>query len=240
MLLKGLPLNCAEFNPKKQSRLPKMGRGKLILIEGLDRTGKTTQCNILYKKLSPDCKLLKFPERSTRIGGLIDQYLTDDSFRLSDQAIHLLFSANRWEMIDSMKETLLEGKNIIMDRYVYSGVAYSAAKETKGMDLDWCLQPDIGLLKPDLTLFLSIQDVASNAVKDGFGDERYETLKFQKKVKQTFVTLLENEMKKGDESIKIVDVSGKGIQEVEALIWEIVEPMLTTDIDDEFSFFQKE
>ncbi|CAI4044201.1 hypothetical protein N7582_003203 [Saccharomyces uvarum] len=217
-----------------------MGRGKLILIEGLDRTGKTTQCNILYKKLSPDCKLLKFPERSTRIGGLIDQYLTDDSFRLSDQAIHLLFSANRWEMIDSMKETLLEGKNVIMDRYVYSGVAYSAAKETKGMDLDWCLQPDIGLLKPDLTLFLSIQDVASNAVKDGFGDERYETLKFQKKVKQTFVTLLENEMKKGDESIKIVDVSGKGIQEVEALIWEIVEPMLTTDIDDEFSFFQKE
>lgn len=59
-------------------------------------------------------------------------------------------------------------------------------------------------------------------------------------MKQTFVTLLENEMKKGDESIKIVDVSGKGIQEVEALIWEIVEPMLTTDIDDEFSFFQKE
>ncbi|CAI4045093.1 hypothetical protein SUVZ_10G2440 [Saccharomyces uvarum] len=218
-----------------------MGRGKLILIEGLDRTGKTTQCNILYEKLLPDCKLLKFPERSTRIGGLIDQYLTNDSFRLSDQAIHLLFSANRWEMIDNMKETLLEGKNIIMDRYVYSGVAYSAAKETKGMDLDWCLQPDIGLLKPDLTLFLSIQDVASNAVKDGFGDERYETLKFQKKVKQTFVTLLDNEIKKGDESIKVVDVSGKGIQEVEALIWEIVEPMLTTDIDhDKFSFFQKE
>ncbi|KOG98642.1 bifunctional thymidylate/uridylate kinase [Saccharomyces eubayanus] len=216
-----------------------MGRGKLILIEGLDRTGKTTQCNILYQKLLPDCKLLKFPERSTRIGGLIDQYLTDDSFRLSDQAIHLLFSANRWEMIDSMKEALLEGKNIIMDRYVYSGVAYSAAKGTNGMDLNWCLQPDIGLLKPDLTLFLSIQDVASNAVKDGFGEERYETLKFQKKVKQTFVTLLENEIKKGDESIKIIDVSGKDIQEVEALIWEIVEPTLTTEIDhDNFSFFQ--
>lgn len=215
-----------------------MGRGKLILIEGLDRTGKTTQCNILYKKLQPNCKLLKFPERSTRIGGLINEYLTDDSFQLSDQAIHLLFSANRWEIVDNIKKDLLEGKNIVMDRYVYSGVAYSAAKGTNGMDLDWCLQPDVGLLKPDLTLFLSTQDVDNNAEKSGFGDERYETVKFQEKVKQTFMKLLDKEIRKGDESITIVDVTNKGIQEVEALIWQIVEPVLSTHIDhDKFSFF---
>lgn len=215
-----------------------MGRGKLILIEGLDRTGKTTQCNILYKKLQPNCKLLKFPERSTRIGGLINEYLTDDSFQLSDQAIHLLFSANRWEIVDKIKKDLLEGKNIVMDRYVYSGVAYSAAKGTNGMDLDWCLQPDVGLLKPDLTLFLSTQDVDNNAEKSGFGDERYETVKFQEKVKQTFMKLLDKEIRKGDESITIVDVTNKGIQEVEALIWQIVEPALSTHIDhDKFSFF---
>ncbi|AJV41722.1 Cdc8p [Saccharomyces cerevisiae YJM1342] len=215
-----------------------MGRGKLILIEGLDRTGKTTQCNILYKKLQPNCKLLKFPERSTRIGGLINEYLTDDSFQLSDQAIHLLFSANRWEIVDKIKKDLLEGKNIVMDRYVYSGVAYSAAKGTNGMDLDWCLQPDVGLLKPDLTLFLSTQDVDNNAEKSGFGDERYETVKFQEKVKQTFMKLLDKEIRKGDESITIVDVTNKGIQEVEALIWQIVEPVLSTYIDhDKFSFF---
>ncbi|CAI4551372.1 CPA_1a_G0030560.mRNA.1.CDS.1 [Saccharomyces cerevisiae] len=215
-----------------------MGRGKLILIEGLDRTGKTTQCNILYKKLQPNCKLLKFPERSTRIGGLINEYLTDDSFQLSDQAIHLLFSANRWEIVGKIKKDLLEGKNIVMDRYVYSGVAYSAAKGTNGMDLDWCLQPDVGLLKPDLTLFLSTQDVDNNAEKSGFGDERYETVKFQEKVKQTFMKLLDKEIRKGDESITIVDVTNKGIQEVEALIWQIVEPVLSTHIDhDKFSFF---
>ncbi|CAI4553976.1 BAK_1a_G0029870.mRNA.1.CDS.1 [Saccharomyces cerevisiae] len=215
-----------------------LGRGKLILIEGLDRTGKTTQCNILYKKLQPNCKLLKFPERSTRIGGLINEYLTDDSFQLSDQAIHLLFSANRWEIVDKIKKDLLEGKNIVMDRYVYSGVAYSAAKGTNGMDLDWCLQPDVGLLKPDLTLFLSTQDVDNNAEKSGFGDERYETVKFQEKVKQTFMKLLDKEIRKGDESITIVDVTNKGIQEVEALIWQIVEPVLSTHIDhDKFSFF---
>lgn len=181
---------------------------------------------------------MKFPERSTRIGGLINEYLTDDSFQLSDQAIHLLFSANRWEIVDKIKKDLLEGKNIVMDRYVYSGVAYSAAKGTNGMDLDWCLQPDVGLLKPDLTLFLSTQDVDNNAEKSGFGDERYETVKFQEKVKQTFMKLLDKEIRKGDESITIVDVTNKDIQEVEALIWQIVEPVLSTHIDhDKFSFF---
>ncbi|EGA82125.1 Cdc8p [Saccharomyces cerevisiae Lalvin QA23] len=163
-----------------------MGRGKLILIEGLDRTGKTTQCNILYKKLQPNCKLLKFPERSTRIGGLINEYLTDDSFQLSDQAIHLLFSANRWEIVDKIKKDLLEGKNIVMDRYVYSGVAYSAAKGTNGMDLDWCLQPDVGLLKPDLTLFLSTQDVDNNAEKSGFGERKIRNCQVSRKSEANF------------------------------------------------------
>lgn len=97
-----------------------MGRGKLILIEGLDRTGKTTQCNILYKKLQPNCKLLKFPERSTRIGGLINEYLTDDSFQLSDQAIHLLFSANRWEIVG--KDLTLGIQNILGVLSGYVGI----------------------------------------------------------------------------------------------------------------------
>ena len=94
------------------------------------------------------------------------------------------------------------------------------------------------MLKPDLTLFLSTQDVDNNAEKSGFGDERYETVKFQEKVKQTFMKLLDKEIRKGDESITIVDVTNKDIQEVEALIWQIVEPVLSTHIDhDKFSFF---
>ena len=125
-------------------------RGKLILIEGLDRTGKSTQSVKLVEKLGPNASLLKFPDRSTQIGALINQYLTQPNFNLPDQAIHLLFSANRWEAAEKIKALLLEGKHVVLDRYVYSGVAYSAAKGTPGMDLNWCLQPDLGLLKPCL------------------------------------------------------------------------------------------
>ena len=40
---------------------------------------------------------------------------------------------------------------MVCDRYAYSGVAYSVAK---GMDLEWCRGPDVGLLRPDLVVFL--------------------------------------------------------------------------------------
>ena len=50
-------------------------------------------------------------------------------------------------------DTLNEGKNVILDRYVYSGVVYSAAK---GLDLNWCLNPDKGLPKPDLLFYIEI------------------------------------------------------------------------------------
>ena len=52
-----------------------------------------------------------------------------------------------------MKELLLKGNNIILDRYSASGVAYSAAK---GMDFNWCKTHETGLIKPDITFFLKI------------------------------------------------------------------------------------
>lgn len=65
---------------------------------------------------------------------------------------------------------LNQGKNVILDRYVYSGVAYSAAK---GLDFNWCLNCDIGLPKPDLIFYIEINNEEINQRK-GFGEEIYE------------------------------------------------------------------
>ena len=54
---------------------------------------------------------------------------------------------------------LNQGKNVILDRYVYSGVAYSAAK---GLDFNWCLTCDIGLPKPDLIFYIEINNEEIN------------------------------------------------------------------------------
>lgn len=211
-----------------------MTRGQLILIEGLDRTGKTTQTELLYNKLKPNAELIKYPKRDTPIGKIINKYLTDPNYNLPDQSIHLLFSANRWEVMDHILTLLKDGKNVVLDRYVYSGVAYSAAKETPRMDWQWCLSPDRGLLRPDLTIFLTQDDLGGQLNRDGFGDERYEVSSFQEKVKLQFESLF----KKISDSkeVKLLNVNGKSIEEVETLVWEQVESLLKQP-NEEFTYF---
>lgn len=75
-------------------------RGLLIALEGGDRCGKSTQCNLVLDYLQNELKqpiyFIKFPERTSAIGRVINEYLQCGN-ELSNQAIHLLFSANRWE-----------------------------------------------------------------------------------------------------------------------------------------------
>ncbi|KAG0037131.1 hypothetical protein BGZ82_003088 [Podila clonocystis] len=161
-----------------------MARGRFILLEGCDRAGKSTQCAMLVAALKEKghvVELCKFPERTTTIGQMINAYLTNAK-ELDDRAIHLLFSANRWEAMQAMKSKLREGVHLVVDRYAYSGVAFSAAK---GLDLTWCKNPDRGLVRPDLTFFLDLP--TSEAEKrGGFGEERYEKRELQEKVRRVF------------------------------------------------------
>lgn len=218
-----------------------MVRGLLILVEGLDRTGKSTQVSILLDKLKPNAELVKFPERTTPIGQLINKYLVDQNFQLPDQSIHLLFSANRWELFQSLQNTLLSGKHVIMDRYVYSGIAYSLAKDVNGMDFDWCLQPDKGLIKPDLLFFLSNGDWADTSSREGFGKERYESLAFQDKVKDQFYYVLEHleNYPEGtdDDRLQVLNVTNQSIDQVSTTIWEIVTRKLENSPPVNFAFF---
>lgn len=74
-------------------------RGALIVLEGLDRSGKTSQCSRLVSHLEGkgiSVEAWRFPDRKTDIGTMISSYLANKS-QLDDQAVHLLFSANRWE-----------------------------------------------------------------------------------------------------------------------------------------------
>ena len=97
--------------------------------------------------LSRPAVMRRFPDRTTSIGSLINSYLGCQS-ELEDHVVHLLFSANRsvpattgflyctvhmysanrWELQKEIIETLEAGTSVCIDRYAYSGVAFSAAK----------------------------------------------------------------------------------------------------------------
>ncbi|KAF0978524.1 hypothetical protein FDP41_002344 [Naegleria fowleri] len=181
-------------------------RGAFIVFEGLDRCGKTTQTNLLLNFLKskyPQVHETAFPDRSTDIGKLCDAYLRNKN-NMNDNAIHLLFSANRWDKMAWIEKTLLSGEHIVCGRYAYSGVAYSAAK---GMDRRWCQAPDVGLIEPDLVIYLKVDASVASSRKE-YGMERYEKEKFQQLVKDQFEVLFEN-----DKKVKVIDAT-KSIEEI--------------------------
>ncbi|XP_019163358.1 PREDICTED: thymidylate kinase-like isoform X1 [Ipomoea nil] len=195
----------------ESSRSSRISRGALIVFEGLDRCGKTSQSSRLVKyldNLGHSIQSWRFPDRNTGIGQMISSYLANKS-HLDDRAIHLLFSANRWEKRSLMEETLKSGTTIIVDRYSYSGVAFSAAK---GLDIQWCKAPDIGLLAPDLVLYLDISPERA-AERGGYGGERYEQLEFQKKVALSYKALQDSSWKIIDATLPMEDIE-KELREI--------------------------
>ncbi|KKZ68832.1 thymidylate kinase [[Emmonsia] crescens] len=171
-------------------------RGALIVVEGLDRAGKSTQCAILQKALQEEgheVKYRRFPvvDRTTEIGKLINAYLAGTA-HLDDHSIHLLFSANRWEAASEIQQDVSNGITVIIDRYSYSGAVYSAAKDVPALSLEWAWQPEIGLPQPDIWIFLNISPEEA-AKRGGYGLERYENGTFQARVRHLFQTFIARE-----------------------------------------------
>jgi dTMP kinase len=126
-------------------------------------------------------------DRTTPSGQMINSYLTGQ-VQQDDHSIHLLFSANRWEAVKGILESINDGVTVIVDRYSFSGAVYSAAKDNPNLTLDWAWYPEIGLPQPDLVYFLDISS-AEAAKRGGYGEERYETEKMQTRVKSLFTQL---------------------------------------------------
>ena len=143
---------------------PTTSRGAFFLLEGVDRCGKTTQGKLLLNRLMAAglaATAMRFPDRTTATGQVINNYLTTAGKGLDDRAIHLLFSANRWEAVGELSKHLRSGTTIVCDRYAYSGVAFSASKvDAEGkplLPLEWCQAPDRGLPAPDCVIFLDLE-----------------------------------------------------------------------------------
>lgn len=153
---------------------------KFIVFEGCDRSGKSTQANILLNSLK-NSVLINFPNRETPIGKMLNSYLTSDT-NMTPEVSHLLFTANRWEMQETIKNHLKNNINVICDRYYYSGVAYSVAN---GLDVDWCVNTNSGLIEPDIVIYMSLDcDIASK--RSGYGLEKGENIPFQQLIQEGY------------------------------------------------------
>jgi len=142
----------------------------LTVLEGLDGAGKSTQVKKLrayLESLSGSLEYIHFPRYDAPVyGDLISRFLRGD-FGSNDavhpQLVALLFAEDRHGAGPEMKKVLGRGGNILLDRYVYSNIAYQCAKladEDEAEALrDWIFNTEYGsfeLPKPDLNIFLDV------------------------------------------------------------------------------------
>lgn len=128
-------------------------KGKIIVFEGIDKAGKTTQAKLLEKKLGKKCVRIDFPNYSTPIGKEIRQFL-DGKRDYPDEVKMMLLSANRWERKDEIEKIVSKGTTVIMNRYYQSNLVYGISK---GLKLDWLLSLDKDMPKADLVIVIDIK-----------------------------------------------------------------------------------
>ncbi|XP_076654777.1 thymidylate kinase [Halictus rubicundus] len=168
-----------------------IARGALIVFEGCDRAGKSTQVKMLIEalaKLNIPVQSQAFPDRTTSIGLMINDYLLKKQEH-PPELVHLLFSANRWEFKDKILKMLHSGTTVIVDRYAASGAAYTAA--TTGKSLAWCKEADRGLPSPDMVILLKVSK-ESQHVRSNWGKERYENTTLQQSVASNYSQLMDS------------------------------------------------
>lgn len=142
----------------------------LIVLEGLDGAGKSTQVKLLREYLETVCPRLEyihFPRYDAPVyGNLIGKYLRGGFGPMSSvhpQLVALLFAEDRRAAADSMRKAMDEGATVLLDRYVYSNMAYQCAKlesDEEAEELrEWIIGTeygDFGIPRPDLNIFLDV------------------------------------------------------------------------------------
>ena len=146
--------------------------GMLIVIEGVDQSGKETQAQRLRERLREaghKVRLLSFPDYGTSIGEEIARALQGEREYGSD-VMQLLFVANRHERREAIREWVDGGLILVCDRYRASSIAYG---EALGLDAGWLEDIQRYLPRADLTIFIDIAP-ATAAQRKSQGRDRYE------------------------------------------------------------------
>lgn len=184
----------------------------LVVLEGLDGAGKSTQVKKLRAYLESrlgSLEYIHFPRYDAPVyGDLISRFLRGDFG--SNEAVHpqlvaLLFAEDRHGAAPGMKHTLQNGGHVLLDRYVYSNIAYQCAKLKDSDEAerlrDWIFTTEYGnfqLPVPDLNIFLDVPiGFVESKLKSHRGGEDREYLEgsqdiheadieFQKKVRDIY------------------------------------------------------
>ena len=150
-------------------------RGLFVTFEGIDRSGKTTQAQLLCEALGASALGVREPG-GTPAGERVRDLLKDAAVPLGSEAEALLFAAARAELVEKVIRPALEhGRVVVSDRFLDSSLAYQGGARGLGIDVvEGVNRFATGGLVPDLTFLLELDTAAAArraGERDRFEDE---------------------------------------------------------------------
>ncbi len=155
-------------------------KGKLIVIDGTDGSGKSTQIKYLLDRLAKDkvkTKYIHFPEYDNFIGGFIKHCLNEQYYNFVEvhpKIVSVLYAADRWESSAQIIKWLDDGYTVVLDRYVSANQIHQGGKiediKKRKEFLKWLDELEYKVFKiprADITLYLSLPiEVSTNLLHE--------------------------------------------------------------------------
>ncbi len=207
-----------------------MQRGKFIVFEGIDGSGKSTQVKLLTERLKAENHSVyqTFEPTNSPIGSLIRNMLYG-RIEGDEKTLAALYLADRLDHIQNTTNGMLKylegGKHVISDRYYFSSYAYHVPH----VSLDWVVEANricAELLRPDLIVFI---DISTETSLERLTKGRSELDKFENYERISVVRKNYFEAFKrfeGIENVVLID-GNRSFEAVAEDIWNLVSPLLT-------------
>jgi len=218
-------------------------RGKFIVIDGIDGSGKTTQAELLASRLKNNNRQVEtasFPQYGKKSAGLVEEYLNGkygNAKEVGPYRASIFYACDRYDGSFLIKKWLSEGKIIIANRYVTANMGHQGAKiddpEDRKKYFQWLYSLEyklFGIPKPDLNIILHVsaeiaQKLTADRKRQDWNDKSQdiheENLEHLKKAEQIYLEIAKMfpnfiliECEKSD--------SIMSRQEISDLIWEKV------------------
>ena len=221
-----------------------MGRGKLIVIEGGDASGKSTQLKLLVSKLESEGKEvinMHFPKHDISFGKVVDAYLRGeygDKKLIPPEFVAMLYMSDFYESKNDMNKLLDEGKTIVLSRFFTSTLTYQTAlakDSEKDSIRNWIGTVCSRLPQPDLVLVLYVPAIIAQKFLDNANRAESYKQGAKKDQHESDFEFQKNYMKEFDKAIEkfnwtkvdcVENDTLKSIDNIHSLVWSEVKKIL--------------